>query len=303
MQILRTPEDRFANLKDYPFAPHYFDVQRGVRMHYVDEGPPSAPVILLLHGEPTWSYLYRKMIPPFVQAGFRVIAPDLIGFGKSDKPAAQSDYTYARHVDWVKALLHGLALQNMTLFCQDWGSLVGLRIVGEEPELFAHVVVGNGFLPAGQQKATPAFHIWKNFAKFSPVFPIGKIVAQGSLSQLSAAEQAAYDAPFPSAKYKAGARAFPALVPIHEKDPAMPSNRAAWESLGRFTKPVLTLFGKNDPILGRGDKPLQEHVPGAKGHPHERLRGGHFIQEDQGPHIAAAMIRWLDGLGVKPQDA
>lgn len=298
MKILRTPDERFVNLPDYPFAPHYFALEEGLRMHYVDEGERSRPVVLLLHGEPTWSYLYRKMIPLFVAAGYRVIAPDLIGFGKSDKPAAQSDYSYARHVGWVKALIKGLALADITLFCQDWGSLIGLRIVGEEPERFGRVAVGNGFLPAGQSETPLAFRAWRAFSRVSPLFPIGRIVAFGCNVQLRAAERAAYDAPFPTAAYKAGARIFPSLVPTEESDPAMPENRAAWASLGRFDKPFVTLFGRHDPILGRGDSRLQAHIPGAQGQPHERLSGNHFIQEDQGPHIAAAMIRWMKGLGV-----
>ncbi len=293
MEILRTPDERFARLPDYDFAPHFVDVGDGLRMHYVDEGPRSAAVVLLLHGEPTWSYLYRKMIPLFTEAGFRVVAPDLIGFGKSDKPARESDYTYARHVAWVKQLLDALALKDLTLFCQDWGSLIGLRLVGEHPELFARVTVGNGFLPAGQRAVPFAFRAWRAFARFSPAFPIGRVVAFGCNTKLSAAERAAYDAPFPTARYKAGARIFPALVPTDPSDPAMPAQRAAWESLGRFERPFLTLFGTDDPILGKGARTLIAHVPGAKGQPHESLRGNHFVQEDQGPHLARAMIRWM----------
>ncbi len=293
MEVVRTPDERFENLPGYPFTPHYLDVEKGLRMHYVDEGPRDGAVVLLLHGEPTWSYLYRKMIPLFADAGCRVVVPDLIGFGKSDKPTSQKDYSYARHVGWVKTLLKTLELKDMTLFCQDWGSLIGLRIVGEEPDWFNRVAVGNGFLPAGQQRAPLAFYIWRTYARFSPSFPIGKIVVGGCNTRLSRAERAAYDAPFPSEQYKAGARIFPALVPVSSRDPAIPANQAAWAALGKFNKPFLTLFGKDDPILGTGDVPLQKHIPGAKGQPHESFPGNHFVQEDQGPHIAEVMIRWM----------
>ncbi len=293
MLVLRTPESRFDHLPGYDFAPHYFDVEPGLRMHYVDEGPRDGRIMLLLHGEPSWSYLYRKMIGPLVKAGFRAIAPDLIGFGKSDKPASTSDYSYARHVTWVTTLMTALDLRNITLVCQDWGSLVGLRVAAENEERFARIVVANGFLPTARQPVPPAFKIWRAFAKLSPFFPIGRIVASGCVTKLSPELRRAYDAPFPSAEYKAGARIFPALVPTEERDPAVPANRAAWEVLGRWQKPFLTLFGKNDPILGRADKVLQEHVPGAKGQPHERFWGGHFVQEDRGEYLAERITAWM----------
>lgn len=299
MEVVRTPEERFANLPGYPFAPHYLDVEKDLRMHYVDEGPRDGAVVLLLHGEPTWSYLYRKMIPLFADAGCRVVAPDLIGFGKSDKPTAQKDYSYARHVGWMKTFLKALDLKEITLFCQDWGSLIGLRIVGEEPDWFARVAVGNGFLPAGQRRAPLAFHIWKMYARFSPKFPIGKIVVSACNTRLSREERAAYDAPFPSEKYKAGARIFPALVPVSSSDPAMPANKAAWASLCKFQKPFLTLFGIDDRILGAGADTLIKNIPGAKGQPHESFPGNHFVQEDQGPHIAEAMIKWMGAGAAK----
>lgn len=293
MEVLRTPDERFVGLEDWAFAPCYLDVAPGLRMHYVDEGPRDAPTILLLHGEPSWAYLYRKMIPIFVQSGLRVIAPDLIGFGRSDKPVRREEYTYARHVAWVRALIEGLELQRLTLFCQDWGSLIGLRLVGEHADRFARVAVANGFLPTAERPAPRAFHVWRAFSQYSPVFPVGQIIASGCVTKLSAAVRAAYDAPFPSRKYTAGARVFPALVPTDPRDPAVPANRAAWAELGRFDKPFLTLFGKNDPILGSADRALQAHVPGAKGQPHERTWGGHFVQEDRGAHLANAVVRWL----------
>lgn len=293
MRVLRTPEERFRDLPGYPFAPHYTEVETGVRLHYVDEGSKSGAPILMLHGEPSWSYLYRKMIPLFARAGHRALAPDLIGFGKSDKPAATSDYTYLRHVEWMTRWLSELDLSNATLVCQDWGSLIGLRLAAENVDRFARIVVCNGFLPTARQPVPPAFRLWRAFARYSPVFPIGRIVASGCVTKLSADIVAAYDAPFPTRAHKAGARVFPALVPTRESDPAIPANRRAWDTLGRFEKPFLTLFGKNDPILGRADTVLQAHVPGARGQPHERFLGGHFVQEDRGDYLAERIIDWL----------
>lgn len=293
MDALRTPEARFANLPDFPFEPHYADVGDGLRMAYIDEGPRDGRVVLLMHGEPTWSFLYRKMIPIFVRAGFRALAPDLIGFGRSDKPTATAAYSYARHVGWVRALLEGLDLRDMTLVAQDWGSLIGLRLAAEQEERFSRTVIANGFLPTAERPAPMAFHAWRAFSRFSPVFPIGRIVASGCVTKLPREVRAAYDAPFPDRRYMAGARIFPSLVPIDAKDPAVPDNRAAWAVLGRSQKPFLTLFGKNDPILGRGDRPLQAHIPGAAGQPHERFWGGHFIQEDRGDYLADTIVRWL----------
>ena len=297
MRVLRTPDDRFVNLPGYPFAPKYKEVEPGLRMHYVDEGPGSGQVVLLLHGEPSWSYLYRKMIPPLAAAGFRAIAPDLIGFGKSDKPADPGDYTYARHVAWIVALVEQLALREIILVCQDWGSLIGLRVAAEHPERISRIVVANGFLPTADRKAPTAFRLWRAFARFSPVFPIGRIVASGCVTKLAPEIRAAYDAPFPSADYMAGARVFPALVPVEEENVAVPDNRRAWEVLGRWRKPVLTLFGKNDPILGSADVPLQRHIPGCQGQPHERFWGGHFVQEDRGDYLAQRIIAWAGQAG------
>jgi haloalkane dehalogenase len=297
MTALRTPDERFANLPDYPFAPHYLTLGDGLRMHYVDEGPRGAPTVLMLHGEPSWSYLYRHMIPVFVQAGLRAVAPDLVGFGKSDKLRALRDYSYQRHVDWLREWMEALDLGQLTLVCQDWGSLLGLRLAAEHGARFDRIVVANGFLPTGDRPANAAFRIWRAFATYSPWFPIGRIVASGCGRTLSPAEVAAYDAPFPSSAYKAGARAFPRLVPTRPDDPAAPANRAAWDALGRWQKPFLTLFGAGDPILGRVDRWLHAHVPGTKGQPHARLRGGHFVQEDAGEEIARRTVEWMRGAG------
>jgi len=293
LKILRTPDACFENLPDYPWAPKYVTLKDGLRMHYVDEGPRSAPAILLLHGEPSWSYLYRKMIPPLVQAGLRAIAPDLIGFGKSDKPGAMADYSYQRHVDWLVEWMTALDLRGLTLVCQDWGSLLGLRIAAEHEARFDRIFVCNGFLPTGDRCANRAFRLWRAFAMYSPWFPIGRIVANGCVTKMPPECVAAYDAPYPSSAYKAGARAFPRLVPTDPGNPAAPANRAAWDRLGRWQKPFLCVFGKNDPILGRADKPLIEHVPGAKGQPHDRIWGGHFIQEEQGPELAKRIVEWI----------
>ena len=296
LEALRTPDDRFVGLPDYPFSPHYATVGGGLRLHYVDEGPADAPVVLMLHGEPSWSYLYRHMVPVFAAAGLRAVAPDLIGFGRSDKPVRRGDYSYQAHVDWLREWLTDLDLRRITLVCQDWGSLLGLRLAAEEDARFDRIVVANGFLPTADRPAGAAFRAWRAFARWSPVFPVGRIVATGTRRTLSAAERAAYDAPFPSRRHLAGARMFPRLVPIDPRDPAVPANRAAWERLGRWEKPFLTLFGNADPILGRADRPLQQHVPGAAGQPHARVDGGHFVQEDAGQEIARRTVAWL-GLG------
>ena len=296
MDVLRTPEHRFSALAGYPFSPHYLDVQAGdtepLRMHYVDEGPRDGIPIVLLHGEPTWSYLYRTMIPPLVAGGYRVVAPDLIGFGRSDKPTRISDYSYLRHVEWTTAFVESLDLTGATLFGQYWGSLIGLRIAAERGERIARIVIGNGFLPTALHKTSPAFRAWRAFAKYTPVLPAGRLVSAGTVRKVSAQVRAGYDAPFPDKRYQAGARAFPQLVPTSPDDPAIPANRAAWAELGSWEKPFLAIFGDRDPILGRADRPLIEHIPGAKGQPHARIRGGHFVQEDCGPELADRILNW-----------
>ncbi|MEO6699800.1 MAG: haloalkane dehalogenase [Paraperlucidibaca sp.] len=290
MATLRTPESRFANLPDYPFAANYCELApSGLRMHYVDEGPRDANPVLMLHGEPTWSYLYRHMIPQVAAAGSRVIAPDLIGFGKSDKPSGLNDYSYANHMAWLNNLIEQLDLRHITLVCQDWGALLGLRLAAENPERFDAIVVGNGMLPTGDQAMPKAFKIWKNFALYSPWFPIGRIVASGCFNALTPAERAAYDAPFPSGRYKAGARAFPRLVPVTPNDPATRANRAAWQVLEQWQKPFLTCFSKGDPITRGGDIHMQARIPGAAGQPHTTVRGGHFLQENSPKELSEAI--------------
>lgn len=290
--LLRTPDERFQQLPNYPFAPHYLEVGN-LRMHYVDEGPSDAPPVLMLHGEPTWSYLYRHMIPICVAAGHRVIAPDLIGFGKSDKPGEMSEYSYQRHMEWLQQFIDTLRLDRITLVCQDWGSLLGLRLAAENEARFRAIVIGNGMLPTGDQKVPAAFHLWKNFARFSPWFPISRIVDAGTFKSLSRDERRAYDAPFPSTRFKAGARAFPRLVPVRPDDPASDANRKAWEVLKHWKKPFLTTFSNGDPITRGGDRYLQERIPGAANQPHITLKGGHFLQEDAGAEFAHAINKLL----------
>jgi haloalkane dehalogenase len=290
MESLRTPDERFAGLPGYDFAPHYAEVD-GLRVHYVDEGPRDAAPVLMLHGEPSWSFLYRKMIPVIAGAGHRALAPDLVGFGRSDKPVRQEDYSYAGHVEWMRALLFDtLDLRDVTLVCQDWGGLIGLRLVGEHPDRFARVVVANTALPEGEQSLGPAFEAWRKFSQESPDLPVGTIVQGGCVHQLAEEVVAGYDAPFPSEEYKAGARRFPMLVPSDEDDPAVPANRAAWRTLERFERPVLTAFSDQDPMTIGARPGFEERIPGAAGQPHASIESaGHFLQEDQGERLAAVV--------------
>ena len=293
MEILRTPDERFARLADWPWSPPYVEVD-GLRIHYVDEGPPDAPPIVLMHGEPTWSYLYRKMIPPLVAAGHRVLAPDLVGFGRSDKPSRRADYTYARHVAWMTAWLEQVDARRATLFGQDWGGLIGLRLVAAAPDRFDRVVASNTYLPTGDQRVGRAFHIWRLFSQWVPRLPVGRIVASGCVRGLSQAARDAYDAPFPRERYKAGARQFPALVPVRPDDPESQANRRAWQVLSEWQKPFLTAFASRDPITRGADRRLQENIPGASGQPHTTIhKAGHFIQEDAGEELAGVIAAFV----------
>jgi haloalkane dehalogenase len=286
MDILRTPDACFADLPDFAFAPRYADIANAggpaLRLHYLEEGPPDAAPVLLLHGEPSWCYLYRHMIPPLVARGHRVLAPDLIGFGRSDKPTLRTDYTFERHVDWMSDWLTGLDLKNITLFCQDWGGLIGLRLVARFPERFARVVAANTGLPVGGRKPPLAFKLWVAFSQLVPRFPVGWLVSKGTVRGLTAPEQAAYDAPFPDERYKAGVRQFPLLVPVTDKHASVAESKTAWQVLSQFDKPFLTAFGDSDPITRGGERILQERIPGARGQPHTTIaQAGHFLQEDQ----------------------
>lgn len=292
MKALRTPDDRFTDLPDFPFAPHYAEVPDGeggsLRMHYLDEGPADGPVVLLLHGEPSWCFLYRTMIPGLVEAGMRCIAPDLIGFGRSDKPSERSDHTYARHVEWLRMLVvDELELSDITLFCQDWGGLIGLRVVAEDPDRFARVVIANTGLPSGDERPSKAFLAWQDFSQTVPDFDAGVLVSMAVVSPLAAEVQAAYNAPFPDDSYKAGARVFPTLVPTSPQDPAAAANVAARKVLCEWQKPFLTMFSDSDPITRGAEVWFQENVPGAAGRNHHTtVAAGHFLQEDKGPELA-----------------
>lgn len=299
MKTLRTPDDRFADLPDYPFESHYADIPDGdggtLRVHYVDEGPADAAPILLLHGEPSWSYLYRHMIPPLVAAGHRVVVPDQVGFGRSDKPTEMSDYSYARHVAWMSSLVFDvLDLRDVTFFGQDWGGLIGLRLVTAAPDRFARVAIANTGLPTGERSPGEAFLQWQKFSQTSPVFPIGELISRASVRDLSPAEVAAYDAPFPDDSYKAGARIWPSHVPTSPEDPESPANREAWKVLRSWDKPFLCCFSDSDPITKGGDAPFRELVPGAQGQAHTTIEGGgHFLQEDVGPELAALLSEFI----------
>jgi haloalkane dehalogenase len=297
MKILRTPEERFEGLAGYPFEPHYVEVPTGdgsgdLRVHYLDEGPRGAKeTVLLLHGEPSWSFLYRKMVPLFAASGFRVIAPDLVGFGRSDKPGERTDYTYARHVEWMRsALFDGLDLKHLTLVCQDWGGLVGLRLVAEHPDRFRRVVAANTGLPTGDAHVGKAFQAWLQFSQEVPELPVGRIVAGGCAQPVADDVVAGYDAPFPDESYKEGARQFPVLVPITPEDPSSEANRKAWEVLREFNRPFLCAYSDQDPITRGADELFLTDVPGTTGQGHRTIEGGgHFLQEDQ-PHALALAV-------------
>ena len=304
MRFMRTPDDAFDGLPDFPFEPHYATVADGeggeLRVHYLDEGPAGAATVVLMHGEPSWSFLYRKMIPVLVAAGLRCIAPDLVGFGRSDKPAQRSDYTYARHVAWMTSLLiDGVGVSDATLVGQDWGGLIGLRVLAERPDRFARVVVANCGLPTGDTRMSDAFLAWQRFSQEADDFPVGQIVTGGCRTDLPAEVVAAYDAPFPDDSYKAGARVFPTLVPTRPDDPAADANRRAWQVLGSWQKPFLTAFSDEDPITAGGHAVFQRRVPGAQGRRHVTIEGGgHFLQEDRGPELAGVIVDFVRSTSV-----
>ena len=296
----RTPEERFAAIDDYPYEPRYATVD-GLRMAYVAAGPDEpgdgTATILLLHGEPTWGYLYRKMIPVLTAAGHRVLVPDLIGFGRSDKPVERRAYTYAGHVEWMRSFLAETAAERgdgpLHLFGQDWGGLIGLRLAAENPDLFDRLILANTVLPEGQTPG-PGFDFWRQFSQDIEFLDCGRLVDNATATELSEATVEAYRAPFPDESHMAGARVFPLLVPATPDDPAVPANRAAWKVLERWTKPVLTLWAPGDPVLGNMQSAFTERIPGAAGQPHAQFEpAGHFIQEDQGPALAAATVAWL----------
>lgn len=298
MRTLRTPDERFADLPDFPHIPRYADVPDPdgglLRMAWVESGPPDGSPVLLLHGEPTWSFLYRTMLPVLAAAGLRAIAPDLIGFGRSDKPAEPADHSYARHVEWVRSLaFDALDLREVTLVGQDWGGLIGLRLVAEHPGRFRAHVAANTGLPTGDRDMPPVWWQFRRAVETAEVLDIGRLVRSGCRTALPAAVAAAYDAPFPDETYKAGPRAMPTIVPTRPDDPAAPANRAAWAVLRELDLPLLAAFSDGDPITAPM-LPLLLDLPGAAGRDHPTITGaGHFLQEDAGPELAAEIVRFL----------
>ncbi len=301
IEYVRTPDDRFVDLPGFAFPPNYVEVD-GLRMHFVDEGPSDGPVVLLLHGEPSWSYLYRHMIPVLTKAGFHCIAPDLIGFGRSDKPLSRSAYTYDGHVDWLRSFLDALDLREVTLFCQDWGGLLGLRLVAET-DRFGRVVAANTALPVLRGVDFPSFDPdpdaeidfsgfleWVTYSQSAVELDVGGVIQAGTATQLPPEVVAAYDAPFPDESYRAGAREFPLLVPTSPD-----ANEAAWSVLEQFDGPFLTIWAPADPVVPHElAEEFLARVPGAAGQPHSTVDDArHFLQEDQGAEIARRMVAWL----------
>jgi haloalkane dehalogenase len=299
MDALRTPDERFAELPGFAHEPRYAEVPDGdggtLRMAYVDAGPAEAPVVLLLHGEPSWSFLYRHVIDELVAAGLRAVAPDLVGFGRSDKPAAPGDHSFARHVEWVRALAFDvLDLRDVTLVGQDWGGLVGLRLVVEHPDRFARVVAANTGLPTGDFDMPEIWWQFRRAVENAEQLDIGRLVAAGCASPMDEAVRAAYDAPFPGESFKAGPRAMPGLVPTAPDDPAAEANRAAWEVLGRWDKPFLVAFSDRDPITGAMAPVLRKLIPGTAGLEHPLIEGaGHFLQEDAGERLGRVVADFV----------
>jgi haloalkane dehalogenase len=291
MKTLRTPDDWFAHLAEFPYAPRYAEVGRDLRMHYVDEG--NGDPILCLHGEPSWSYLYRKMIPS-LKVQNRVIAPDLLGFGRSDKPIEKSDHTFAVHHDALAAFVNVLDLRRITLVCQDWGGLLGLTLATEQPDRFSRLVIMNTGLPTGDGPMSAEFMAWRTFASNASDMDIGEVIQGGCASKLPPEVIAAYNAPFPDAAYKAGAHQFPLLVPISPDSPSAPPMRKAREALKKWSKPALILFSDKDPITAGGDRWFRKTIPSAKEEPEIVIKeAGHFLQEDKGEEIADRIQEFL----------
>ncbi|MFX1234144.1 MAG: haloalkane dehalogenase [Promethearchaeota archaeon] len=296
MKLMRTPEERFQEITDFPFEARYLEID-GIRIHFIDEGSKDKDCILLMHGEPSWSYLYRHMIPILIKAGYRTIAPDLVGFGRSDKPSEQSDHTYHKHVEWMTKWVKVLNLKDITLFCQDWGSLIGLRVAIENQERFSRIVLSNGGLPTGEQKTNDAIMQWREFSRTSPKFDIKSIMQSGTISKLSKETLKGYNAPFPDDSYKAGPRIMPSLIPISKTDPEHGANKKAIEQYRKWEKPFLTAFSDSDPISKGVDKFWQKIVPGAKAQDHVTIKNAsHFVQEDKGPELADVIINFIKNI-------
>jgi haloalkane dehalogenase len=300
MEIMRTPQARFADLPDFDLEPHYVEVQRGdgtgtLRVAYVTDGPADGPVVICLHGEPTWSFLYRKVIRVLAAAGCRVVVPDLVGFGRSDKPRDVGDHTYARHVEWMRsALFDALDLKDATLLGQDWGGLIGLRLVAEQPDRFARVVAANTGLPDGNHDMPAVWHQFKDAVASAPTLDIGRFVTSGCRREIDPAVLAAYDAPFPDESYKAGPRAMPQLVPTRPDDPGAIGNQKAWQVLSTLDTPFLCAFSDGDPITAAMANILPKLIPGAAGQPHTTIRdAGHFLQEDAGEDLGRVVADFV----------
>jgi haloalkane dehalogenase len=290
MQTLRTPDSRFEASGALDYRPNYVNVKSEdgttLRMHYFDEQPEAPNPVLMLHGEPSWAFIYRRVMRACLAAGLRCLAPDLIGFGRSDKPVEAADHTYERHVGWMLQFIDALDLQRITLLCHDWGGLIGLRLVADHPWRFARVIAANTTLPTGRHPPPAAFLAWRQFARADAELAVGSLMQGGCVTPLSAEVAAAYEAPFPDERYKAGIRQLPALVPTHPEDPGAVANRRAWESLSRFDKPFLTVFGDQDPFTAGAERIFQRKIPGAFGERHIILPNvGHFIQEDAGEEL------------------
>lgn len=293
MKLLSTPEERFENLPEFTFNPHFLKVD-GINIHYLDEGNKQAEVILLMHGEPSWCFLYRHMIPILVKAGFRILAPDLVGFGRSDKPTEQNDHTYLKHVEWMTKWLQLLDLRKVTLFCQDWGSLIGLRLAIENQDRFNRIILSNGGLPTGEQRMPDAFTKWREFSRNSPTFDIKFIIQGGTTTKLSEEILNGYDAPFLDDSFKAGARILPSLVPISINDPEHENNKKAIEQFEHWEKPFLTAFSDSDPVTKGGDRFWQTYIPGARKQNHTTIKNAsHFVQEDKGTELAEVIIEFI----------
>ena len=295
MDALRTPESRFDGLEDFPYAPRTVDLSGGVAMAYVEDGPHDAPTVVLVHGEPTWGYLYRHVVPVLVEAGLRVVVPDLVGFGRSDKPTRRTDYTYAAHVEWLReALFDALALDAIHYVGQDWGGLLGLRLLAEHPGRFASVVMANTGLPTGDVPMPEAWQRFRAMVEHADHLDVGRMVDAGCLRDLEAHERAAYEAPFPDESFLAGVRSFPGLVPNTPDDPAAPANRAAWERLSTVDVPFLCAFSDGDPITRGGDRWMRSRIPGASGRPHPTIEGaGHFLQEDRPVELGRVVAEFV----------
>ena len=294
MKVLRTPDERFADLPDFGYPPRYADLGP-VRLAFVEAGPPDGEPVLLLHGEPSWSFLYRKVIPALANAGLRAIAPDLIGFGRSDKPTEIDDHSYARHVEWIRAFAFDhLDLRGLTLVGQDWGGLIGLRLVAEHPDRFARVVAANTGLPTGDQKMPYVWLRFREVVRSAPALSFSRLVQAGCRTTLPPDVLAAYDAPFPEPAYAAAARAMPDLVPATPDNPAAEANRAAWRRLTTLDKPVLVAFSDRDPITGPMAPVLKRAMPGAAGLEHPVIEGaGHFLQEDAGDKLGTIIADFV----------